>query len=473
MIYRQQYKNIMESRPIFDDNVFENLKDASDSNEIMATLGIESVNNLVEKQIYKILYFANDKKKMADIIGSENIDKLSVKSVLLLIESSANVSQTLSFLGDVNVMKLTRDHIFNLLYHSNNPKELKKILEKNNISKLSEEDFFNLFVSGKRSRWIADVILDLNDEDIPIRICHSLFHYTNDPQKVVDLLLRKKGTDLSDDDLFYLLQYSPDVELIKQDIIQENIYKLAGGNFARLYSGSFSHRFEELLDLVGDGIVLKIPDYDLHYLIETAFRVNKDFENVINLVFKYENGNLPEDCVCLLLLKASDLDAMAERIGRNNIAKLTEKNVVELLSRIDDSDKIASILGADNMNKLSYDSVFQLFCTNSDKKRKKLTNAILSHTEFPEAAFVFYQLFKGSNNRKLKKMLLSKYKKLYIWKAWWNGWRVWGPLIGLSVLLLIPLMGIEEYTWHSYFYNLAIWGGIVVLLLVASLFRRD
>jgi len=311
----------MERRPILNDEIFELLEDASDSNEIKDLLGISSVNDLVEEQIYKLLKYANDIEKMAVILGSKNIGRLSAKSIISLIAYSENDSQTLSFIG------------------------------------------------------------------------------------------------------------------------------------------------EEIIE--------KLSDRELLYLIERAIETKRDEELIVSLVFKYRKQDLPNDCVWLLLLNSSDLDTMAERIGQNNIAKLTEENVFSLLDRIDDSDKIASILGADNMNKLSYNSVFKLFNIYNNKKKKKLTNAILSHTEFPEAAYVFYQLFKCSNNRKLKKMLLSKHKKLSIWEAWWNGWRVWGPLIGLSVFLLLPLMGIEEYTWRSYFISLGIWIGILVLISVASLFRRD
>jgi len=309
----------MESRPILDDEVFELLEDASDSNEIMDLLGILSINDLVEEQIFKLLKYANDKEKMAIILGSKNIDRLSIKSILLLIASSINDSQTLSFLGEEIIEKLSDSHLC------------------------------SLFDRAIETKW---------------------------------------GEEL-----------------------------------------------------------------------------------IVSYVFQYRK-NLPENCVWLLLSKASDLNIMAERIGRSNIAKLTEESVVSLLNRIDDSDKIASILGTDNMNKLSYNSVYQLLYAVSDKKKKKRTNAILSHTEFPETAFVFYQLFKSSNNRKLKKTLFSKYKKLPVWEAWHIGWHVWGPLLALFVLLLLPLWGIEEFTWRTYFINLAIWGGVLVIVCVIALLRK-
>ena len=256
--------------------------------------------------------------------------------------------------------KLSGYNVRYLLHYATNKEEMAKTLGSNNINKLSDESVSYLLnrATDEDKYKIIQIIIEkkteLSDQNV-----FYLLQYAIDKDKMAKLIINKK-TKLSDNNVRDLLQYAPDKDKMAQIIINKKKELSAYDVYYLLH---YATNKEEMAKTLGSNNINKLSDDNVYNLLRYA----KDKDQMAQILGADNINKLSDDNVRDLLQSAPDKDQMAQILGSDNINKLSDYNVRYLLQYAPDKDKIAQIIGTYNINKLDDDQVSNLLRNEPDK----------------------------------------------------------------------------------------------------------
>jgi len=283
----------------------------------------ELKSKITSESVYKILNNADvkDKKKIAKELGRENINKLTEDHVYLILYSYlSDIKDLESHAGALAHMRL---------------KSIVEILGQENIDKLSGSIIYQLLLGAcfynqnldqeSNARRAAGMsALPDSKENIPIE------SRANEKLEIIAKMLGQKNInklesdDLSDGQVYKLLESSKNKEQMAKILGQENINKMSS--------------------------------YNVHDLLIRA----KDKQKMADMLGQEKIEQIDYIHVYGLLKYSQDKNQMAAILGQNNMNKLIDSHIFNLLKSASDQQQMALILGKENTNKLSQEQILKL-----------------------------------------------------------------------------------------------------------------
>jgi hypothetical protein len=245
-------------------------------------LNKEQMNNLSDDNVNDILFDTKNKDEMAKLI-IQNKNKLSAPNIHSLLIYATNKNEIAELIGSENISKLTDADVYYLLRDAKNKDEMAKILGSENINKLRSYSVYELLDNAENKDEMAQIIIQ-----------------------------NKKF--LHDDDIANLVYQS------------SNNYKI------------------KIAKLLGGKNINRLNDDSVENLLHSHFRSNAtNKDEMAELILQYKE-KLSNNDVARLLLYAINKEQIAEKLGKENINKLTDKNIYYLLNYAKDKDELKRIL---------------------------------------------------------------------------------------------------------------------------------
>ena len=260
--------------------------------------------------------------------------------------------------------------------------------------------------------------LTINDQDLLLKLIENpklsdhnvsnLLVDATDKDKMAELIIKKKP-ELSDENVSDLLISATDKDKMAELIIKKQ-QELSDKNVLDLLYHATEK--DEIAELLGKDNINKLSDNSVHIFLRSAFRYVDDNkkEKLAELIIKYKS-ELTNYNVLDLLYYATDIDKVAELLGKDNINKLSDSNVhtssryadnkkeekdkmaqiiikykselnnynvLNLLRYATDKDKIAELLQreTDNISKLNSDDIDELFEYGWKEEKEKMAQII-------------------------------------------------------------------------------------------------
>ena len=204
-----------------DDNMRELITYSTDPQKMVDFLLSKNIT-LTDSNVRTLLTYSPDKQKMVDVLLSKNIT-LTDSNVSILLSYSTDKQKMVDVLFSKNV-SLTDDNVYYLLKYSPDLQKTIDVLLSKNVP-LTHANVNYLLKYSTDQQKMVDVLLSKGlsiDNILTDTNVNYLLRSSPDQQKTIDMLLSKNIT-LTDYNVYYLLQYSPDLQKIIDMLLSKGL----------------------------------------------------------------------------------------------------------------------------------------------------------------------------------------------------------------------------------------------------------
>ena len=387
-------------------------------------------NNNIQN-IINIFLTSKNLERTAQKFASE-LDKFSDENILSLLKSTTNKDQMIEVIVKYKKELSDNDVSYLIDYANDKKQEIAELIIKKKPD-LSDQNFRDFFVAATDKDKMAQIIINKTLKLSDKQVDHLLQSATK-KDEIAELII-KKQPELSDNNVANLLYAATKKDAIGYLIIEKKP-ELTSYNVASLISNA-TKKYQMAYFIIEKKIEKKkeISDDDIHNLIVYAADKKQEIAeliiekkpelshfniyNLINLAADKQDKiakliiekkpDLDDNNVAQLLQTATNKDAVAELIIEKK-PELSNGNVFHLLVFTINKEKIAERLGTDNINKLS-DKTISSLLDNATDRREQMAKIIIKYKSELSGDDVAYLTSNLEDNTEILELILNNLRK--------------------------------------------------------------
>ena len=315
-----------------------------EADNIWRSIKEDSTKIYQNQTMLDVFLYATDSLKLDHFLELNKTDRNKINgnvvySLLLTNVFDKQGMETIAEeLGKENLSKLSADDVYNLLNYTGYKPKMAEVIGKDNISKLDDHAVYHLLST-------ADWQRGGNSDD-----------YSTMP----DVIIQYKK-NLNSNNIYCLLKYCADPRVIAQKMGKENLNKISNYDIYRLLKDSHSSLkiiaealTKELLDTLTEGQIFNLLLYSVKSMYNSYSGYAGSVKEMGSILGRENLDKLTEENVVTLLIESGPfIQEMAEVIGKDKINKLDADQIQRLIADNINRDEMIKVLGKESLDKLS------------------------------------------------------------------------------------------------------------------------